>query len=99
MRAVFGLSDVYPVHRRDASSECNQFKGMQIDPNVIKSKYHNVAAPKNGRRPGFGKHSQGIAAFEDAEFLQSEDWFDQFSAEACRVVALFKGFDHILLGG
>ena len=36
--------------------------------------------------------------FPSAEFLQSEDWFDQFSAEACRVVALFKGLDHFFVG-
>ena len=77
VRAVFGLSDVYPVLSRpdnsgSDASDCNQFKGSQIDPNVIASTYHNTPPPENGRRPGFGKHAQGIAAFEDAQFFQSD---------------------------
>ena len=72
VRAVFGLSDVYPVlPAMDFDSECNQFKGAQIDPVVIRAKYGNKLPPSGGR-PGLGKHSQGIAAFEDAQFLPSD---------------------------
>jgi len=79
VRAVFGLLDFYPVTNRSTSpaSDCHQFKGDQIDPNVIAAQYKSP--PPTDQRPGFGKHSQAVAAFEDAEFKPSD--VAQFQAD------------------
>lgn len=71
VRAIFGLTDFYPVVRSstDRDGPCSQFKGSQVDPNVIHQQY-NVSSTSNRR--AVGKHSQGIAAFEDAEFVPSD---------------------------
>eukprot|EP00041_Stephanoeca_diplocostata_P041757 m.8749 g.8749 ORF g.8749 m.8749 type:complete len:580 (+) comp6714_c0_seq1:18-1757(+) len=82
--AIFGLSDFYPKSNKEQPSimahsadpnQCagSQFKGKAIDPTVLGSLYHATPVPSGGaRRPGFGKHSQGVAAFEDAQFIPAD---------------------------
>eukprot|EP00947_MAST-08B_sp_MAST-8B-sp1_P005157 g5157.t1 len=77
VRAIFGLSDFYPTvdvpqrHRQQEDKICNQFKGDQIDPRVISERYHNPYGAAS-KRAAFGKHAQGVAAFEDAQFMPSD---------------------------
>jgi tripeptidyl-peptidase-1 len=76
--AIFGLSDFYPLVRQEAmpttankDGGCTtSFKGKTINPTVLQAKYNTTTA--TGPRPGFGKHSQGIAAFEQAEFKPAD---------------------------
>ena len=81
--AVFGLSDFYPlfanskkqVPTRLQDGECagSGFKGKEINPDVLRATYHGDAPPAAGsHRPGYGKHSQAVAAFEQAQFVPSD---------------------------
>ena len=78
--AVFGLSDFYPLlraksNKRVDDGECkgSGFKGKEINPDVIRATYHGDAPPAApSHRPGYGKHSQGVAAFEQAQFIPSD---------------------------
>lgn len=69
VRAVFGLSDFFPVvSSSPLKSDCHEFKGDQIDPDVIAAQYklnYDCESSKDAR-------SQGIAAFEDAQFVQTD---------------------------
>ena len=78
VNAIFGLTDFYPLVKnlRPQAKEqaqdgiCSQFKGKTIDPAVLQNQYNST--PYTGQRPGYGKHSQGIAAFEQAQFLPAD---------------------------
>ena len=61
-----GYNDTH--HKK--SCFCSQFKGKTIDPAVLQNQYNST--PYTGQRPGYGKHSQGIAAFEQAQFLPAD---------------------------
>ena len=71
IRAIFGLSDFYPLfstRARPLDDKCNQFKGAQVDPKVIAQTYGTEYAPSFAH----DVPSQGVAAFEDAQFIPSD---------------------------
>eukprot|EP00949_MAST-11_sp_MAST-11-sp1_P001914 g1914.t1 len=69
VRAIFGLTDFYPTpSRASAASACHDFAGEQIDPNIIQKQYRATGRGNFSK----GKHSQGVAAFEDAQFVPSD---------------------------
>jgi len=84
--SVFGLSELPPppraVHREVPRESCD-FKGDIIDPHVIAKQYSipNATQLFQNTLLTDSVHSQGVAAFEDAEFKQSDvDAFDKYYA-------------------
>ena len=65
---VFGLSELSPIPDRPKLSAYGAEPGIQIDPDVL-AKTYAFGSTVGGRSP---KNSQGVAAFEDAEFLPSD---------------------------
>lgn len=68
-----GLYELFPVVRASKPKMNQQFKGAPIDPSVLSQQYHGTDAGDQD-----GKATQAVAAFEDAEFKQSDsDTFQQ----------------------
>jgi len=70
--AIFGLTDLYPIPAGAAATAdptCKQFKGQQVDPDVLAKQYR---VPPPLTTPLAKGMSQGVAAFEDAEFKPTD---------------------------
>eukprot|EP00051_Salpingoeca_urceolata_P029799 m.491036 g.491036 ORF g.491036 m.491036 type:complete len:585 (+) comp29051_c0_seq1:231-1985(+) len=68
VEAVHGIAELLPVRPRQSVDGNNQFKGINVDPNVIAQQYQ--LSPSDVGHAG--RTSQAVAAFEDAQFRSSD---------------------------
>ena len=75
--AIFGVFDTQPQSSRRAKfNVTGQFKGIDITPQILYKQYNMGPSDVGGKSD---KNSQGVAAFEDAEFKQTDvDAFQKY---------------------